>query len=101
MVDATIKRVTQGETDYVYVARGFKVICALEDGSKGAWSNEHYRWLGDQQNLSLFVLEYILSGCDFLPAFEKIGFLTLWKYLLNEVWIKGFSQDVLSCRREV
>lgn len=89
MVEVTIKCVTQGETDYVDVARGFKAICALEDGNKGAWPDERYWWLGDQQKVSLFVLVHIFSGCDFLPARKKMGFLMLWKYSLKELWIKG------------
>lgn len=83
LVQVTVKRVIQGQTDYVYINQIFDATCALGDGSESAWSAvADCPWLNDEQ-MCLFDLVYAVSGCDFLAAIEKTEFLRLWNFSLK------------------
>jgi len=101
-VKVTIKRVINGETDYLYVNRVFYAICTLKDGSEEAWpSLEVCYWLKDDVKVCLFVLVYVLSGCDFLPCIGGMDFAKLWKFSLKALRAEGlFREDPIIVQRE-
>ena len=44
----------------------------------------------------MFVLVFVLSGCDFLPAIVKCPFLLVWESLLWGLAIHGLFYDIVS-----
>ena len=87
----TVEKRVGKETTYIYVNRVFEAICAQKDGSESAWPAARFRgWNPDEnERVRLFVLAYLLAGCDFLPAITGLGFERMWECALKSVRAVG------------
>lgn len=76
VVDVSVCKVTGGVPKYIWVNRVFTAICDLKDGGESAWPAADFAgWVPDRdERVRLFVLVYLLSGCDFLPAISGLPF---------------------------
>lgn len=77
-VDVTSARHVKSSTEYIHVNRRYGAIAGLTaSGEHAGWPSELPTWL-DNGAKCLFVLVFVLSGCDFLPAFVKCPFPAMW-----------------------
>ena len=62
-----------------------------KDGSESAWPGARFQgWNPDEnERVRLFVLAYLLAGCDFLPAITGLGFERMWECALKSVRAVG------------
>ncbi|CAM9320725.1 unnamed protein product [Sphacelaria rigidula] len=82
----TVKRIVNGGPQYILVNRVYNAIESLRDGSHSAWPpNGQYDWLTPSIKVALFVLTYLLAGCDFLPHVSGIPFLKMWDFVLKAI----------------
>ncbi|CAB1099236.1 unnamed protein product [Ectocarpus sp. CCAP 1310/34] len=63
-------------TLFLGMNRMFASICELQDGSESAWPPLTFRgWIPtDNDKVRLFVLTFLESGCDYLPAISGLPF---------------------------
>ena len=99
-VDVTVKRVLSGGTDYIWVNRVYGALLGLTDGCESAWPKEDVvPWLVDDSlKVALFALVYLISGCDFLPAFTGLPFRNMWKFLLKGLLQPGLFPNPIILR---
>ena len=101
MVDVAVRKGGRYYSQYIWVNRVYQSICALEDGSESAWPSAGFDgWIpSDDDKVRLFVLVYLLAGCDFLPAISGLPFEKMWELTLKSVRSEGlfprsmFSQE--------
>lgn len=90
-VQVTVQRIVGGQTKFLLVNQAYKKICILQDGSDSAWPADG--WVGwnpsDDDKVRLFVLVYLLAGCDFLPAISGLPFEKMWEAALKSVRAQG------------
>ena len=75
-MEVTVRRRRgQGACDFVNVNRIFNVIQQHDDWRSGLDEGSiPPAWLTPAAKVAIFVLVYLLSGCDFLPAIYNIPF---------------------------
>ena len=80
-VDVAVRKVVGSSPQYLWVNRVFDTICSLKGGEEPAWPTEGSRgWVPDNDDkVRLFVLVYLLAGCDFLPAIAGLAFEKMWQ----------------------
>ena len=90
-VKVTVEKRVGRESTYIYVNRVFDAIGNLRDGSESAWPAAGFQgWIPDAyEKVRLFVLTYLLAGCDFLPAISGLGFEKMWECALKSVRAEG------------
>ncbi|CAN0096134.1 unnamed protein product [Scytosiphon promiscuus] len=95
-VRVTVRRVTGGRT-YILVNRVYDKVCTLRDGSETAWPADNFDgWVPcDDDKVRLFVLVYLLAGCDFLPAISGMPFEKMWTAALQSVREPGVFRKPL------
>ena len=82
-VDVTVARHVKSSTEY-HVNHIYRVIADLtEFGEHAGWPSDPPPWLDDGAENILFVLVFVLSGCDFLPSIVKCPFPAMWESLLR------------------
>ncbi|CAB1112778.1 unnamed protein product [Ectocarpus sp. CCAP 1310/34] len=86
-IDVTVQKVLGGETKFLWMNRVFASICELQDGSESAWPLLTFRgWIPtDNDKVRLFVLTFLESGCDYLPAISGLPFDKMWVLALKSV----------------
>lgn len=90
----TVRRVVGGGVGFLNVNRVYDTIGNLRDGEKSAWPA--LTWLDNRENVGLFVLVYLMAGCDFLPAVSALPFGRLWNFTLLSLRSEGlFTSPVL------
>lgn len=96
-VQVTVQKIVSGAARYLWVNRAFVKICELEDGAVSAWpaSGSGGCITSDDDKVRLFVLVYLLAGCDFLPAISGLPFEKMWLHALNSVRAAGLVRDFL------
>ena len=71
-VNVTVARHVRSTVEYIHVNRIFQVIAKLTEIREHAgWPSELLTWLDNGAMAVLFVVMFVLSGCDFLPAIVK------------------------------
>ena len=91
-VNVTVAWHVRSTVGYINVNRIFKAIAGLPAiGEHAGWPSELPLWLNNRAKSVLFVLVFVLSGCDFLPAIVKCPFLLMWASLLRGLAIRDFS----------
>ena len=90
-VRVTVEKRVGKESTYIYVNRVFEAIRDQKDGSESAWPAVNFNgWSPDEnEKVRLFVLLYLLAGCDFLPALSGLGFERMWECALKSVRATG------------
>eukprot|EP00752_Nemacystus_decipiens_P016789 g15026.t1 len=90
-VKVTVEKRVGKESTYIYVNRVFESIRDQKDGSESAWPAASFQgWSPDEnEKVRLFVLVYLLAGCDFLPAISGLGFERMWECALKSVRAVG------------
>ena len=90
-VRVTVEKRVGKESTYIYVNRVFETIRDQKDGSESAWPAVNFNgWSPDEnEKVRLFVLVYLLAGCDFLPAISGLGFERMWDCALKSVRATG------------
>ena len=77
-VQVTVKRIVSGGPRYILVNRVYGAIVTQRDGSESAWPPDgQYDWLTHRAKVALFVLTYLMGGCDFLPRVSRIPFVKM------------------------
>ncbi|CAB1121071.1 unnamed protein product [Ectocarpus sp. CCAP 1310/34] len=65
-----------------------------------ATDSDFQGWIpDDDEKVRLFVLVYLLAGCDFLPAISGLPFGTMWALTLKSVRTEGVFRTYI-CARE-
>ena len=83
-VNVTMARPVRSTVEYIRVNRIFQAIAWLRAiGEHAGWPSELPPWLDNGAKAVLFVLVFVVSGCDFLPAIVKCPFLLMWDSLLR------------------
>ena len=96
-VNVTVARHVRSTVEYLHVNRIFRAIAGLtEIGEHAGWPSELPTWLDNGAKAVLFVLVFVLSGCDFLPAIVKCPFLLVWESLLRGLAVQGFFGEIVS-----
>ena len=96
-VNVTVARYVRSTVEYIHVNRIFQAIAGLTAiGEHAGWPSELPLWLDNGAKAILFVLVFVLSGCDFLPAIVKCPFLLMWDSLLRGLAIEGFFGEIVS-----
>ncbi|CAN0425505.1 unnamed protein product, partial [Ectocarpus sp. 12 AP-2014] len=90
-VDVTVQRVVGGETKFLWMNAVFASICELQDGSESAWPQlTSGSWIPtDNDKVRPFVLTFLESGCDYLPAISGLPFDKMWVLVLKSVRTEG------------
>ncbi|CAB1106379.1 unnamed protein product [Ectocarpus sp. CCAP 1310/34] len=83
-VEVTVQMVVGGDPKYIWVNRVFASISGLRDSD---------------ESVSLFVLVYLLAGCDFLPAMTGLPFGTMWALALKSVRTEGVFRTSIFVRK--
>ncbi|CAM9550630.1 unnamed protein product [Pylaiella littoralis] len=103
-VQVTVQRIVGGASKFLLVYRAFTKIGDLEDGSDSAWPTADFQFWNPDENdkVRLFVLVYLLSGCDFLPAISGLPFKKMWVTALQSVRTEGvFTQSLFVQENDV
>ena len=81
-MNVTVRQVVSGGTRHLLVSRVYRLRCHLQDGSECPQTS-----LGAGVRMTpqrcLFVLVYLWSGFDFLPAVSHQPFLNTWEYAVE------------------
>ncbi|CAB1115078.1 unnamed protein product [Ectocarpus sp. CCAP 1310/34] len=90
-VDVTVQRIVGGAAKFLWVNRVYNKIADLKDGSESAWPAADFQgWIPTaDEKVRLFVLIYLLAGCDFLPAISGLPFYKVWILALKSVRAEG------------
>ena len=97
VVNVTVARLVRSTVEYLHVNRIFPAIAGLTEIREHAgWPLELPTWLDNRAKAVLFVLVFVLSGCDFLPAIVKCPFLLVWESLLRGLAIQGYFCEIVS-----
>ncbi|CAN0247626.1 unnamed protein product [Pylaiella littoralis] len=96
-VEVTVQRIVGGVPRFLWVNRSFAKICELEAGIESAWPAAGFGgWTPDKnEKVRLFVLIYLLAGCDFLPAMSGLPFDKMWAFALKSVRAQGVFKNPL------
>lgn len=72
----------QGLTHYISVNRIFRDI-----GDQPTWGEcgDSPLWLTDEANVAIFILTYLMSGCDFLSAIYNMPFNRMFAFAMKSV----------------
>lgn len=99
-VKVTVEKRVGKESTYIYVNRVFESIRDQKDGSESAWPAASFQgWNPDEnEKVRLFVLVYLLAGCDFLPAISGLGFERMWECALKSVRAVGVFDSSIFVR---
>ncbi|CAB1121317.1 unnamed protein product [Ectocarpus sp. CCAP 1310/34] len=101
-VEVTVHEVVGGDPKYTWVNRVFAVISGLRDGNESAWPTTDSGFQGwipdDDEKVRLFVLVYLLAGCDFLPATTGLPFGNMWALALKSVRTEGVFRTSIFVR---
>ena len=90
-VNVTVARHVRSTVEYLHVNRIFQATVGLTEIREHAgWPSELPTWLHNGAKAVLFVLVFVLSGCDFLPVIVKCPFLVVWESLLRGLSVKFF-----------
>lgn len=70
--------------------RVYQAIISLQCGPHSAWAGAS-AWVDNTagMRMALFLLVFLLSGCDFLPRFDGLLFLAMWKALVKGLRVEG------------
>ena len=83
-VNVTVSRPVRSTVEYIHVKNIFQARAWLTAiGEHAGWPSELPPWLDNGTKTILFVLVFVLSGCDFLPVIVKCPFLLMWDSLLR------------------
>ncbi|CAN0449609.1 unnamed protein product [Pylaiella littoralis] len=91
-VEVTAQIFVGGIPRYLWVNRLFIKIGELDDGSISAWPGADFQgWMSHDNDrvVRLFVLSYLLAGCNFLPAMSGLPFEKMWVVALKNVRAEG------------
>ncbi|CAN0042625.1 unnamed protein product [Sphacelaria rigidula] len=81
-----VKRIVIGGPQYILVNRVYSAIENLRDGSESVWPLDgQYGWLTQSIKVALFVLTYLLAGCEFLPHVSGMPPLKMWDFVLKAI----------------
>ncbi|CAB1120179.1 unnamed protein product [Ectocarpus sp. CCAP 1310/34] len=97
-VEVTVQKVVGGKTKFLWMNRVFASIYELQDGrSESAWPLLTFRgWIPtDNDKVRLFVLMFLESGCDYLPANSGLPFDKIWVLALKSVRTQGLFHKPL------
>ncbi|CAB1102931.1 unnamed protein product [Ectocarpus sp. CCAP 1310/34] len=101
-VEVTVQKVVGGAPKYIWVIRVFAAISGLRDGNETAWPTTDSGFQGwipdDDEKVRLFILVYLLAGCDFLPAISGLPFGTMWALALKSVRTEGVFRTSIFVR---
>lgn len=90
-VQVTVQRTVGGFPRLLLANRAFARVDKIEHGGESAWPTADFQcWKPDHDDkVRLFVLVYLLSGCDFLPEISSLPFGKIWKVALACVRAEG------------
>lgn len=96
-VQVTVQRIVGGQIKLLLVNRVYAKIRSLQDGSKPTWpGGDRTGWIpSDDDKVHLYVLVYLLTRCDFLPAISGLPFEKMWGVALKSVREQGAFNKTL------
>ena len=99
--DVTVTQHVKSCTEYIHVNRVYQAIVGLtESGEHAGWSPALPPCLDDGAKSILFVLVFVLNGCDSLPSIVNCAFPAIWKSMLGGLTIKKFFGEIVSHDRD-
>ena len=96
-VDVAVRKIVGSVPKHLWDKRVFETTCNLEDGSESAWPTPGFHgWVPERDDkVRLFVLIYLLAGCDFLPAISGLAFEKMWEAAMKSGQAEGLFQQPL------